>query len=81
MNSPEIDKKVHKCEETEALVLSISRLKTSAQSLIAFDHVIFEFWKTDQVFQFCCRLSVGRIRLRIRHTKRHRVKEQFYIIH
>ena len=29
-------------------------------ALIAFDHVILEFWKTDKVFHFCCRLSVGR---------------------
>ena len=28
--------------------------------------MILEFWKTDKVFHFCCRLSVGRIRLRIR---------------
>ena len=71
MNSPEIDKKIHKSEETEALVLKLSLgSEPSAQSLIAFDHVILEFWKTDKVFHFCCRLSVGRIRLRIRpHNK------------
>ena len=71
MNSPEIDKKTpQKWRDRSVSTQIISGLRTGAQSIIAFDHVILEFWKTDKVFHFCCRLSVGHIRLRIRpHNK------------
>ena len=78
MNSPEIDKKIHKSEETEALVLKLSLgSEPSAQSLIAFDHVILEFWKTDKVFHFCCRLGV--YAYVYAHTKRHHVSSECLI--